>query len=171
MPRNHATPAGIEEVLRLASETPERIAQVTHGLNEAQLHWKPDARAWPVSQALAHLRGCADVWTYSVYAMLVEPGVELARLDPRRWAQRLGYERLVVAQSLHAFRVQRAELSHVLGSLRPEGWERSAMIAGRTHTVFSQVRRMALHEREHCAQLETFVAETAWPPELQPPAS
>ena len=33
---------------------------------------------------------------------------------------------------------------------------KTANIEGRTHSVFSQARRMALHEAEHCEQLKTL---------------
>jgi hypothetical protein len=33
---------------------------------------------------------------------------------------------------------------------------RTAIIARRTHSVFSQMRRMALHEGKHCEQMEAL---------------
>jgi hypothetical protein len=33
-------------------------------------------------------------------------------------------------------------------------WARSATIKERQHTVFSQARRLALHEEGHCGQIE-----------------
>jgi hypothetical protein len=44
----------------------------------------------------------------------------------------------------------------VLRALPPESWPCSADIAGRGRTVFSQARRMALHEKEHWVQLEAL---------------
>ena len=52
--------------------------------------------------------------------------------------------------------LQRKELLNVLRELPPEGWEKAAIIEGRRHNVFSQTRRMALHEAEHCAQMEAM---------------
>jgi hypothetical protein len=42
----------------------------------------------------------------------------------------------------------------VLNGLSPTDCERSALIFGRTHTVFLQARRMAEHEQEHSAAIE-----------------
>jgi hypothetical protein len=42
----------------------------------------------------------------------------------------------------------------VLRLLDEAGWAKTANIAGQTHSVFSQARRMALHEGEHCEQIE-----------------
>ena len=52
--------------------------------------------------------------------------------------------------------MQRTNLMRVLRGLGPEAWERGAIIFERRHTVFSQARRMAKHEAEHCEQLDTL---------------
>ena len=43
------------------------------------------------------------------------------------------------------------------GSKIVPDWSRGAMIKDRRHTVFSQARRMALHEVTHCEQIEGLV--------------
>src|SRR5262249_45036243 len=94
--------------------------------------------------------------THSIYAMLAEESPKLALLDERRWAKATGYVRLKFRPSLRAFILQREELLDVLQKLPFDAWSRKADIGGRNHTVFSQARRMALHEIEHCVQLETL---------------
>jgi len=37
-----------------------------------------------------------------------------------------------------------------------EEWFRPAVIRGRTHTVFSQTRRMALHEADHWERIDRW---------------
>lgn len=59
--------------------------------------------------------------------------------------------------SLQAFSLKRQELLHVLRDLPEERWARTAVIGGRTHSVFSQVRRLALHEVGHCEQMESVL--------------
>ncbi|MGQ0603555.1 MAG: DinB family protein [Anaerolineales bacterium] len=150
------TPTEIQKHLALLEETPRRLAACTAKLSDAQLHTAPGPKAWSAAETLAHLRACADVWTHSIYAMLAESAPQLALLDERRWAKATRYAELKFRKSLQAFTLQREELLHVLLSLPLESWTRSATIAGRSHTVFSQARRMALHEAEHCAQIETL---------------
>ena len=103
---------------------------------------------------LAHLRACAELWGFSIFAMLAEKDPVLALPDERRWAKAAGYTRLDFATSLQVFSQQRGELLEVLGELDLDGWGRGAQIDGRRHTIFSQARRMAKHEGEHCTQIE-----------------
>jgi hypothetical protein len=61
------------------------------------------------------------------------------------------------AASLQAFTLRRAELVSVLSARPLEDWSRTVNIAGRRHSIFSQARRMSLHEAEHCLQLEALL--------------
>jgi hypothetical protein len=147
-----ATPAALEKVLASLAETPPRLAALSAGQADGTLAQPPGAKAWSPLEVLAHLRGCADLWTYSIYAMLAESEPALPLLDERRWARAAGYARLPFSASLQTFSLARAELLAVLRGLPFEAWERSASIEGRRHTVFTQTRRMALHEQEHWRQ-------------------
>lgn len=157
MPRLEATPDEIEKQIDLLEITINRLNAYTKGLRNSQLATPPNAKSWSVVQVLAHLRGCTDLWTYSIYAMLAEKEPSLALLDERRWAKTTGYESLPFDKSFKAFSLQRSELLHVLQPLEQDSWMRLADIGGRKHSVFSQVRRMAKHEAEHCAQIEALL--------------
>jgi hypothetical protein len=147
-----ATPAALEKVLAALAETPPRLTALSAGHDDAALAQPPAPKAWSPQEVLAHLRGCADLWTYSIYAMLAESQPALPLLDERRWARAAGYARLPFSESLRTFSLARAELLAVLRGLPVEAWERAATIEGRRHTVFTQARRMALHEQEHWRQ-------------------
>jgi hypothetical protein len=90
--------------------------------------------------------------------MLVNDHPELPLLDERRWVKVRGYADLGFRLSIQAFALGRAELLGVLCRLPEPAWERTAVIGGRVHSVFSQVRRLALHEVEHREQLETLLS-------------
>ena len=115
----------------MLAQTPVRIQAVIAGLDEAILRQAPAARQWSV----------ADV---------------LALIDERRWARAARWSEAPFHLALQAFNLRRSELLAVLAALSPAGWERRATIAGRGHSVYSQVRRMALHEEEHSAQIEAL---------------
>lgn len=155
--KDKITPEAIEAHLALLEATPRRIAACTAGVDEARLRAAPGPKAWPAAEILAHLRGCDDVWTHSVYAMLIEAAPALPVLRPRDWAKAARYASLEFHSSFQAFALRRAEFVRVLRGLRPEAWARSAQIGNHTHTVFSQVRRLALHEAEHCGEIEAAV--------------
>jgi hypothetical protein len=147
------TPAEIARILPLLAETPRHITAVTSELEASRLSDASEPRGWTALQVLAHLRACADLWGFSIFAMLAEKDPALMLPDERRWANAAGYTRLDFATSLQAFTLQRDELLEVLGGLDLDGWRRGAVIDGRRHTIFSQARRMAKHEDEHCAQI------------------
>jgi hypothetical protein len=88
--------------------------------------------------------------------MLVQDRPVLPDLDERKWAKARHYTRLGFQHSFQAFALQREELLNVLRELPFKDWEKTAIINGRTHSLFTQVRRMALHETEHCRQIEAL---------------
>ena len=152
-----ATPAEVEKYLVIISETPQRIARVTAGLDETRLQLKAASKSWSANDILAHLRACADLWTHSIYAMLAENEPAFSDIDERKWARATGYTELPFGESFHSYSLQRENLLRVLKALLFESWERSAMIFERKHTVFTQTRRLAKHEAEHCEQMESLL--------------
>ena len=151
------TTAEIEKHLTLLEQTPVRITAACSDLDEISLHNSPDSREWSAIQILSHLRGCEELWSFSIYAMLAQAEPMLPLLDERKWAKTAGYERLNFHDSFQAFSLKRGELLKVLRPLPLESWSRRADIGGRTHTVFSRVRLMALPEDVHCQQMEYVV--------------
>ena len=154
-----ATPSEIEKYLRIISETPQQIARAAKGLEEVRLQFKPDRNSWSANDILAHLRSCADLWTHSIYAMLAENEPVFSDIDERKWAKVTRYDELSFADSLQVFSLQRENLLRVLKALSYEAWERSAIIFERKHTVFTQTRRMAKHEAEHCEQIISLLRD------------
>lgn len=153
----NATPAEIEKCLKLLTELPQRIAKATDGIDEAHLQFKADEKTWSVNDILAHLRSCADVWGDSVEAMLAEDNPKVPYRHPRQWIKKTNYLDLSFQESFQAFQVQRKEFLKVLKGLSFAAWSRGATIKGREHTVFTQVRRLALHESEHVEQIESLL--------------
>jgi len=148
-----ATQTDVERILAALVAAPHNIERAVTGLNEDALHAAPDKKTWSAAQNLAHLRACADLWTFSIYAMLAEKNPILPDLDERKWAKATDYAALPFDKSLRAFGTQREELFRVLNGLSFDKWERGARINGRGHTVFTQARRMAKHEGVHLEQI------------------
>lgn len=150
---NVVGPAGIESVLAALQETPRRISSLTTGIDPGWLDRRSRAGEWSPAEILAHLRSCADVWSYSMYAMLAVSEPHLADIHPRAWARASAYRRMPFITSFPAYVLQRVELLQALRPLKQSDWERGALIGRRRHTVFSQARRMALHEADHLEQI------------------
>jgi hypothetical protein len=96
---------------------------------------------------LAHVRCCADVWGETIDRMLAGDEPTLPYRHPNDCMKE--YANGPFDSSLAAFEVQRGRLLSKLAELTAEEWRQGAEIKGRRHTVFSQVRRMALHEVGH----------------------
>jgi hypothetical protein len=137
--------------------TPRRLKDMAAGLSDARLSESPGGKAWSPVEVLAHIRGCSDVWSFSILAMLAEREPQLALIHPRRWARAAGYAGRPFSDSLRTFAVNRAEFLAALGGHPDSAWGRTGDIAGRAHSVYSQVRRMAKHEAGHVEQIHSLI--------------
>lgn len=153
------TPTQIEHILTLLTQTPPQLTAITATLNHAQLYHQPDKKTWSVNHILAHLRACADVWGDTIQAMLAQDGPTLRYRSPRTWLKKTDYLHQPFAESLIIFTTQRTELLNRLNALNIIGWSRGASIKDRNHTIFSQAKRMALHEERHLVQLKELVEQ------------
>ena len=137
---------------------PERIAALTEGLTEEQLHTPPSDGEWSINDILAHMRACADQWGNSIVTIVNEDHPTIRAINPRSWIKRTDYRELQFAESLGAYTQQRAELMKALESLSPNEWKRSATVTGAgaplVRTVDGYAQRIARHERPHLKQIE-----------------
>jgi hypothetical protein len=147
----------IQKALALLAATPVHVAALTQSIDDMRLQTRHDRQSWSANDILAHLRSCADVWGDSIEAMLTENLPTLPDLHPRKWIKETNYLELSFRKSFQAFIEQRERLLITLKRLSYEDWSRAAMIGGRKHTVFTQIRRMAKHEEEHCEQIESLL--------------
>jgi hypothetical protein len=151
--------AQIREYLQTLTQTPQRILDCIKGMDESQLKTPLAPKEWSIVEILAHMRGGADVWSYSIYAMLMLDNPVLAFIHPRDWAKKQQYATLSFAENFEAFKVGRDNLVRILGGLSFEEWGRSATFTGKvnTFTIFGETMRMALHDADHCNQLERLL--------------
>jgi hypothetical protein len=155
------TPKEIEKYLDLLAGTLDHIDLITRDASEEQLQHKASKQDWSVRDILAHLRACSDVWGNSIETMLADENPVLPDVHPRHWLKQTNYLDRSFRESLQALASQRVKMLSVLRQLAFEDWARPAMIGGRKHTVFSQVRRMAKHEAEHITQIAGMLQTSA----------
>ena len=151
------TEAEIDKYLALLGETVGRIDSAVSHVDSAELTAVPPGDEWSVNHILAHLRACVDVWGDTIERMLAVDEPTLGYLSPRTYIRRTDYYSLDFEASFSTFKAEREMLLAKLQSLTFEEWQRGAEIKGRRHTIFSQVRRMALHEAGHCEQIEGMI--------------
>lgn len=151
-----------EQILTALAETPSRIAQLTIGLTEAQLHAAHAAGEWSANEVLAHLRACADVWGNCIATIISQDSPTIRAVNPRTWIKSTDYVEQEFHLSLQAFTIQRTDLLAILKPLGPRVWSRSAKVTGAgkplVRTVQSYAQWMAEHERPHVKQIKRMIS-------------
>ena len=153
MPRTSLTPEG---ALALLAEAPRRIARLTKGLTEAQLHHAPERGEWSANEVLAHLRACADTRGEAIRTILASDHPTIRAVNPLTWIKETDYLDLDFRASLRAFTKQRVALIRILEILPPRDWSRAATVTGAgrplERTVLHYADWVAVHERPHLSQ-------------------
>jgi len=151
----------MEQILAILTQTPDRLIELTAGLSGSQLRDAPEPGEWSVTEVLAHLRSCADVWGDAIEAIVITDHPTIRALNPTSWIKTTDYREIGFGPSLQAFTRQRDRLLALLGQLPKEGWSRSATVLGGGNpfelTVHSYANRLARHERSHWRQVAKTV--------------
>jgi len=147
----------IEQTLVMLADVPPRIAKLAEGLSSAQLRTRPSPDDWSITDVLAHLRSCSDMWGGGIATILAEDHPTFRAINPTTWIKQTDYPDLDFSPSFDAYAAQRAGLLAVLESLSPDGWARSGTVTGAgaplQRTVQSFAERLAIHERSHVKQI------------------
>ena len=155
----------MEQILTILHDTPGRLSGLTGDLTEAQLHAAPEPGEWSVTEIVAHLRSCSDVWGAAIGTIAATDHPTIRAVSPTTWIKNTDYRELTLASSLQAFRKQRDQLLALLGQLPEPGWARSATVVGGGRplelTVHSYAGRLARHERTHWRQVAKTVRAVA----------
>ena len=156
----------IEQVLTQLAEQPKTIAALTSGLPRVRLHRSPSRGEWSLSDVLAHLRSCSDMWGKYIATIIAEDQPTIRAMNPTTWIKQTNYLELEFAPSLRAFAKQRAELLALLRPLPKAAWARGATVTGagkpRERTVLDYARWLANHERSHVKHIAR-IAQAASP--------
>lgn len=151
----------VDVVLSVLRETPHRLGEQTCGASDAQLERPPGPGEWSVTEILAHLRSCADVWGDAIERILDTDHPTIRAVNPTSWIERTDYRELHCRESLSAFTEQRGQLLALLERLPAGRWSRAATVVGGgaplERTVHSYADRLARHERAHWRQVAKTV--------------
>jgi hypothetical protein len=155
----------VEQILSVLRETPSRLATLPGAATPAQLRAVPEPGEWSVTEVLAHLRSCTDMWGSAIETILADEHPTLKAVNPVTWIESTDYRELEFRPSLKAFRRQRSRLLTLLETLSPDDWSRSATVVGGgrpiERTVHNYASRLARHEHTHWRQLEKTVNAVA----------
>lgn len=149
------------QILAILRDTPDRLGDFTGGLTEAELHAWPMPGEWSVTEILAHLRSCADVWGDAIETIAGTGHPTIRAVSPATWINSTDYRERDFASSFLAFTKQRHRLLARLGRLPDLDWSRSATVLGAGKplelTLHSYANRLAHHERTHWRQVAKTV--------------
>ena len=151
-----ATTREIAAHLAMLWETPRIIVTVAEQASEAQARHRPSPGAWSLFEQLAHLRACAEIWGDDIERMLAQDEPKYAKPHPRRVMQSDRLVEPAFVASARVFADLGARLLALLKPLAQEQWERGAIIDRRHYTVYTQTRRMAMHEAAHAGQIRAI---------------
>jgi hypothetical protein len=152
----------IRRILELLTQAPLRLEKATLGLPTTRLDLRSDEEPWSVSDILAHLRVCSDVWGNSIIAMITRDNPTLRYVSPRSWMNKPKYREQEFKAALVAFTQERQKLVKALAELDQAGWERRATFTGvsarqRDQTIVSYSDRIVNHEQAHLDQIESLL--------------
>lgn len=152
------TESAIQECLQILKDTPQRIWNCLGHHSEEALRKPPARDEWSAVQILSHVRSGIDVWSYSIYAMLILDNPQLAFIHPRVWDKKIRYKDVSFAESFQTYEIERRKLLHTLERLSFEDWGRTCTFTGKKNVfnIFMQASRIAGHEVAHCQQLEAI---------------
>jgi uncharacterized damage-inducible protein DinB len=155
------TPLTIEQMLNRLEEAPVRLAELSRGMEPAQLTTPPAPGEWSARDVLAHLKACSDMWGKYIQLILSEDHPTFKGVNPRTWMEQTDYLEQEYAALLQAFTAQRSDLLALLKPLPPEDWHRTATVTGagkpRQRSVYTYGEWLANHERPHLKQIERIV--------------
>jgi len=152
----------ISRILELLTQGPFRIEKATSGFQSARLCLRSEAEPWSVSDILAHLRACSDVWGNSIIAMITQDNPTRRYVSPRSWMRKPKYQDQEFAAALESFTQERQKLVETLADLDETGWVRRGTFTGtsprqRDQTVWSYSERIVNHEQPHLDQIESLL--------------
>jgi len=151
-----------DRILELLARAPLRLEEATHGLQATSLYLRSDTEDWSVSDILAHLRACADVWGSSIVAMMARDNPTLRYVSPRTWIKKTSYFEQEFSTALESFTQERQKLVKALTDLDEAGWLRRGTFTGTSHgrrdqTILSYAERLVNHEQAHLDQIEALL--------------
>ena len=152
----------ISRILKQLTQGSTRIETATRGMPSERLYLRSEEEPWSVSDIMAHLRTCSDVWGKSIIAMITQDHPTLRYVSPRSWMRKPPYADQEFATALEAFTQERQKLVEMLADLDEADWACRGTFTGtsprqRDQTVFSYAERLANHEQRHLDQIESLL--------------
>ena len=145
---------GPREALAQLAQTPDVVAGLLAGLDEAQLNRPGDDGGWSMRQVVAHLRDAEGVLRSRVQMMIEQDAPTLESLAVFAWATAEDDRPPTTTAIFQTYEVSRRETLALLQGLSPLDWQRTGQ-----HkefglvTILQQASYFSAHEQTHLAAL------------------
>ena len=146
------------DVVRFLEETPGRIRQLTTGMAEGELTWKPSANEFSAVEQVCHLRDLErEGYGARIEKLLTEPRPSLPDFDGGRIAGERDYNRQDFESACREFALARAGNLSVMKALSPEQLNRGGHLEGvGAITLGRLLLLMREHDQSHREELRAL---------------
>jgi hypothetical protein len=161
------------ETMRLAEDSPGRaelIRQLAATANEIETRIPELASAagdrrsgsndWSPVEIFRHLRASDQIVSNRMWAALVRPDAVFVDLDERKYAVYLARTGISLEHEVELFVLERKGFIGLLGQLSNEEWGTLVRTDVAEHSLYAWLIGLAVHEREHLAQLRSAIDAT-----------
>jgi hypothetical protein len=109
----------IQAAINTINETIDQIVQVSKGLTEELIRWKPADDAWSVMEVLCHVEEATPYWLNEIQQVVKSPGIEWGRglQHEGRLAAVASADQKSVQEVLDGIIKAKEKVQEVLGSL------------------------------------------------------
>jgi hypothetical protein len=142
------------EFISTLNSTPSYLLKQSKPLSEEQSLLKPSPKEWCYKEVIVHMLSCSTLWSNSIHLMLSLNNPVITFVHPNKYYPKTGWLSLKTIDLIKLYTLNREEFIYSIEGLSQKKIERTGVIKERTHSVYSQIRRMALHELNHKSQLQ-----------------
>ena len=143
------------ELMKFLEETPETVRQLTAGLSEENLKWKPSADEFSALEQVCHLRDLeVEGYSLRIRRLLTESRPALPDFDGGRLARERRYQSQKFETAIEDFARARKENTDLVAALSPEQLSLSGTLAGVGEMTLGRLLGlMREHDRSHREEL------------------
>ncbi len=109
----------VKEAINSIQETTDQIVQVSKGLSEQLIRWKPAEDRWSIMEVLCHVEEVIPYWLKELQAVVASPGIEWGRgiQDEVRLAAVARADQRSVKDVLQTIESSKKIIQEILGSI------------------------------------------------------
>lgn len=149
-----------EEIIDILKATPDQVAAVIEGMDEAILDAQPTPEEWSAKIIIAHIFETDFAFCARVRTILESDGFPPLPRDKPPWKthEGKGYEKMTGSELLAQFREVRAETLDLVSQLSDADWVRAGTLMGSVSSILDLGTWLANHDVGHMAQVKRQVA-------------